>query len=140
MIVASGVGALMMRKPQASAAPAEIPPAPIAVETNVSSPPPAQAVAESAPVEVLNANHTRTVPNKARLAIRQPPRTDPVVNEAPLFSSSESKEAPAVATPQFESPKPAAPAVKTNPNTGLSPHVIAPPKSAPPKGKVIQWP
>lgn len=140
LIIGGGVGVFKLRNSQASGPVAEIPP--IAAEVSVSNPPPAQAVVENPPVEVVNDNHARTVPNKARLWIREP-RTFPVVSEAPaeiVESKVESKEAPAVATPQFESPKPAAPAVKTNPNTGLSPHVIAPSKSAPSKGKVIQWP
>jgi len=128
-----------LRNSRVSNLPAEIPPAPIAAQTNVSTPPPAQAVVESPPVEVVNDNHSRTVPNRARLAIRQP-RTDPAWN-ASAGQNAESKAAPEVVTPLFESPKPAPPAaVKTNPNTDLSPRVIAPPKSAPPKGKVIQWP
>ena len=140
LIVGGAVGVLMMRSPQAGGLPAEIPPAPLAVETNVSSPAAEQAVVESPPVEVVNANHAQTVPNRARLAIRQP-RNVPVVTEAPPpVASVESREAPAVATPQFESPKPAPAVVKTTPTTALSPHVIAPSKSAPPKGKVIQWP
>ena len=138
LIVGGGVGALMLRKSPATALPAEISPAPIAADTNVSSPPPAQAVVDSPPVEVVNDNHARTVPSRARLAIRQP-RTYPVVTEAPA-ENVESREAPVAATPQFESPKPAPPAVKPNSNTSLSPHVIAPSKNAPPKGKVIQWP
>jgi len=138
LIVGGGVGVLMLRNYPSSGLPAEIPPAPIAAEASVSTPPSAEVVVESPPVEV-NANHARTVPNKARLAIRQP-RTDPVWN-APTTENAESKEAPAVVTPLFESPKPAPPAaVKTNPTTALSPHVIAPSKSATPKGKVIQWP
>lgn len=138
LIVGGGVGVLMLRNSASSGLAAEIPPAPIVVETSVSSPLPAEAVVESPPVEV-NANHARTVPNKARLAIRQP-RIDPAWN-APTAENFESKEAPAVVTPLFESPKPAPPAaVKTNPTPALSPHVIAPSKSAPPKGKVIQWP
>jgi len=141
LLVGVGVGVLRLRNSQTRSLPAaEIPP--IAAEKSVSSPPVTQAVVENPTVEVVNANHARAVPNKARLWIRQS-RTLPVVTEAPVEiveSKVESKEAPAVATPQFESPKPVAPAVKTNPNAGLSPHVIAPPKSAPPKGKVIQWP
>ena len=138
LIVCGGVGGLLLRSSQPSDVKPEIPP--IAAETNVSSPPPPEAVVENPPVEIVNDNHVRTVPNKARLAIRQP-RTYPVVSEVTTSEPVETKEAPAVATPQFESPKPVAPpAVKTNPSAGLSPHVIAPPKSAPPKGKVIQWP
>jgi hypothetical protein len=137
LVIGGGIGALRFRNSQSRDLPAEIPPASIAAETTVSRTPQAQPVVESAPVEVVNDNHVRAVPNKARMLIRQP-RTAPVVSEAPIFEPS--REAPAVATPLFESPKPAAPEVKTNPNTALSPNVITPPKSAPPKGKVIQWP
>lgn len=136
LIVGGGVGVLKLRSSPASGPVAEIPP--IAAEVKAISPPPAQAVVENPPVEVVNDNHARTVPNKARLWIRQP-RTFPVVTEA-AAQVVESKEEPAAASPQFEAPKPAAPTVKTNPSAGLSPRVIAPPKSAPPKGKVIQWP
>jgi len=131
-----GVGALVLRSSQASSLPAEIPPAPIAAEPSVTSPPQSQAVVESPPVEVVNGNHTRAVPNKARVWLRQPRTASAFVNEVPV----QSNEAPAVAAPQIESPKPAPPAVKANPNTALSPHLITPSKNAPPKGKVIQWP
>ncbi|HSE18063.1 MAG TPA: ankyrin repeat domain-containing protein [Pyrinomonadaceae bacterium] len=135
LIVGAGVGVLMLRKPHARVLPAEVPPpAPVARETVVSDPPQSQPVVESPPVEVVNGNHSRAVPNKARLWIRQP-RTAPVSNEVV-------SEAPAepVAAPQIESQKPAPPTVKSNPNVALSPQVITPSKSAPPKGKVIQWP
>ena len=135
LVVGGGIAALKLRNSQARDLPAEIPPASIAAETTVSRTPQAQPVVESPPVEVVNDNHVRAVPNKARLLIRQP-RTAPVVSEAPIFEPS--REAPTVATPLFESPKPAPSEVKPNPNTAVSP--ITPPKSAPPKGKVIQWP
>ena len=139
LIVGAGVGVVMLRSSPARNLPAEVPTAPVAAaETTVSNPQQPQAVVESPPVEVVNDNHVRAVPNNARMQIRQP-RQSPVFNEAPV-ENVPSTEAPAVATPKFESPKPAPPAVKTNPNTGLSPHVIAPAKNAPAKGKVIQWP
>ncbi|HKG48464.1 MAG TPA: ankyrin repeat domain-containing protein [Pyrinomonadaceae bacterium] len=139
LIVGSGVGALMLRKPQARNLPAEVPAAPVAVQTTPSSPPPAPAAVESTPVEVVNDNHARAVPNKARQLIRQP-RVPSVVNEAPV-EIVQSRETPAeVAAPQFESPKPSQPAVRTTPNTALNPQVITPAKSAAPKAKVIQWP
>lgn len=138
LIVGGGVSALMLRKSQQRVLPAEIPPAPIAAETTVSRPAQPEAVVETPPVEVVNDNHVRAVPNKARMLIRQP-RPVPVVSVAPA-ENEPSREAPAVATPKFESPKPAPPAVKTNPNTALSPHLITPAKNAPAKGKVIQWP
>lgn len=138
LMVGGAVGLLMLRKPHARSLPAEAPAAPVAAaETTVSSPPQAQEVVESPPAEVVNDNHVRAVPNKARMLIRQP-RHVPVVSEAPA-ENVPSPEAPAVATPKFESPKPASPAVKTNPNTALSPNLITPSKDAR-KGKVIQWP
>jgi hypothetical protein len=134
LIVGAGVGALMLRSSQARGLAAEVPPVPIATEAAVSNPPQSQTVVESPPVEVVNGNHVRAVPNKARLWIRQPrsaPFSGEVVSEAP---------AEPVAAPQIESPKPAPPTVKSSPNVSLSPQVITPSKSAPPKGKVIQWP
>lgn len=139
LVVGGGIGVLKLRSSQAHNLTAEIPPAPVAAETTVSTPAPAQPVVESAPVEVVNDNHARVVPNKARQLIRQPRVPSVVVNEAPV-ENVQSREAPAVAAPQFESPKPAAPVVKTTPNAALSPQVISPPKNAPPKAKVIQWP
>lgn len=138
LIVGGSIGVLKLRSSQAHNLQPEIPVVPIAAETPVTPPPPAQPVVESPPVEVVKDNHVRAVPNKARQLIRQP-RIPAVVSEAPV-QSVESREAPAIAAPQFESPKPAQPVVKTNPNTALSPQVITPAKSAPPKAKVIQWP
>jgi ankyrin repeat protein len=132
LIVGSLVGVWLLRSsPAGVLPPKEVAPAPVAAAatTTVSQP---EAVVENPPVEVVNDNHARAIPNKARLQFRQP-RTAPVVSEPP-------PEAAAVTTPQSESPKPAPPVVKTNPSTALSPHLITPAKTAPPKGKVIQWP
>lgn len=139
LIVGGAVGVLRLRSSHPRNLPAEVPAAPVVVatETTVSRPQEPQAVVESPPVEVVNDNHVRAVPNRARLLIRQP-RAVPVVNEA-RAENVQSSEAPAVAMPKFESPKPAPAAVKTNQDTALSPHLITPSKNAP-KGKVIQWP
>jgi len=139
LIVGGVVGVSMLRKPHARglSSPPQVVAAPVAAETSVSKPVQAEAVVESPKLEVVNEDHARAVvPNKPRF--RQP-RTAPVVNEPPAENVA-SREAPAVATPQFESPKPSPPAIKTNPSTALSPHLITPAKNAPPKGKVIQWP
>ena len=123
---------LMLRSSHASGLPpAKIAPAPVVSQTTVSQPAQPEAVVESAPVEVVNDNHARAVPNKARRQLRTPP----VVTEAPAEEATA-----AVAPPAVESPKPSPPVVKTNPSTALSPNVITPAKNAPPKGKVIQWP
>ncbi len=139
LIVGSAVGFWMLRSSHVSGLPpAKVaPPPPVAAETAVSQPVQPEVVVENPSVEVVNDNHTRAIPNKARLQTRQP-RTSPVVNEAPAENVAS---APAVVTPpQSESPKPSPPVVKTNPSTALSPHLITPAKNAPPKGKVIQWP
>jgi ankyrin repeat protein len=139
LIVGCAVGVLMLRRSHARGLPShEIAPVTVATEAAVSNPVQAEAVVESPPVEVVNDNHAGAVPAKQRLQNRQP-RTATVVNEAPAENVA-SREAPAVVTPQFESPKPSPPVVKTNPNTALSPNLITPAKNAPPKGKVIQWP
>jgi hypothetical protein len=134
LIVGCAVGVLMLRRSHARSLPPpqKVVAAPVAAETTVSKPVQTEAVVESPPVAVVNENHVRAVPNKARLQIRQP-RTAVVENEP-------TAEAPPVATPQFESPKPSPPAIKTNPGPALSPHLITPAKNAPSKGKVIQWP
>ena len=139
LIAGCVVGVLMLRKsrPRSLPVPApEVVAAPVVAETPVSKPVQQEAVVENPPVEVVNDDHVRAVPNKPRF--RQP-RTDSVVNERPAENVA-SREAPPVATPQIESPKPSPPAIKTNPSTALSPHLITPAKNAPPKGKVIQWP
>lgn len=138
LIVGGGVGAVMLRNSQTSVLPAQIPPASITTESSVSTPAPAEVVVESPPVEVVNDNHANPVPNKARLAIREP-RTVSVVTKAPV-EKIEKSEAPAVASPKFESAKPAPPTMKPGPNNGLSPNLLTPSKKAPEKGKVIQWP
>ena len=133
LIVGSVVGVWMLRSSHASnLPPAKIAPAPVAPATTVTQPAQPEAVVENPPVEVVN-DHARAVPNKARLQIRQP-RTAAVVTEPPPQAAS------VTTTPQPELPKPSPPVVKTNPTTALSPHLITPAKTAPPKGKVIQWP
>jgi len=77
------------------------------------------------------------VPNRGR--VRQPRSTVSRIGEEPV-QTAQSRETPAVATPQFESAKAAPAPVKSSPVNPLSPNVIAPAKTAPPKGKVIQWP
>ena len=140
LIIGSAVGVSMLRDSRARVLPPEAAaPAPVAAEPTVTTPAQPEAVVENPPAETVNANHVHAVPNKARWQLRQP-RSAPVVSEVPSVAAEQSREAPAVATPQFESQKPASPPVKTNPNTALSPHLITPAKNAPPKGKVIQWP
>jgi len=134
LIVGSVIGVWMLRSSHASGLPrAEVAPAPVAAAPTVSQSAQPEAVVENPPVEVVNADHARAVPNRAR---RQP-RTSPVASEAPPENVAST---PTVTTPQPELPKPSPPVVKTNPTTALSPHLITPAKSAPPKGKVIQWP
>jgi hypothetical protein len=138
LMICFGAGLFVLRSSRVKNPPPQIAPAPAPVEANVSEPAPVQPVVESPPVEVVNDNHARNVPNRARLLIRQP-RSVPVVTEEPV-EKVESREATAVAAPKFESSKPPQNTTKTNPNAPLSPNLISPANNTPPKGKVIQWP
>ena len=141
ILLVGGLGAFVLKGSRTRELVKEIPTAPNAATTVVSEPAapsaslpapvPQQAAAENPAVDV--------VPNKARVPLR-PHRSDPSrAAEAPL-QTAQGREAPVVATPQIESPKPIQTPAKTSPVNPLSPNLIAPAKPAPPKGKVIQWP
>ena len=141
LIVAGGVGALVLRSSEARNLPAAPQPVqPAVVETTVTPPasvensaPPAPPVTESVPAQIVN-----EAPVTRRSRNRFAARPNEVVEFAPV---TEAPAASAVATPELEKPKPAAAAPeKTQPNTALSPHMITPAKNAAPKAKVIQWP
>jgi len=59
---------------------------------------------------------------------------------APSVDSFQSREVPAAAAPVTAPPQVEPRKLSNTANTSLSPQLIAPAKSAPPKGKVIQWP
>ena len=87
----------------------------------------------------INDKTSRKVVLTRQTRSRAMPDEEPAQSVSSVQSSVQSREVPApapvVATPQVESRKPANTA-----NSGLSPQLITPAKSAPPKGKVIQWP
>jgi Ankyrin repeats (3 copies) len=150
------VGALMLRGSQARSlqaelpstqsapsseviAPAQVTEASVSV-TEVTSLPPEAPVANHHAPELSNANGVRNSPRKTRLP-RWQSSSPSIVETTEPVQSSESREVPAAAAPATV----AAPRVE--PRTAnkvevsnVSPHVIAPAKSSPPKAKVIQWP
>ena len=140
LVVACGVGALILRSSQARNLPAEVAPiqttaaatvsAPVNVESSTPvAPPPAETD------EFLSA-HTVKKPPVTRQTRRHPVAEQNVIEIGP---SNEASPAPAeVVTPLFEKPRTES-VTKSTPNTP-SPQLITPAKSAPPKGKVIQWP
>ncbi|HJS25279.1 MAG TPA: ankyrin repeat domain-containing protein [Pyrinomonadaceae bacterium] len=139
LLVACGVGALVLRSTQARNLPAELPPIQISADAtvshqiNVESSTPIAPPAETD--EFLSAHAVKKTP-VTRQTRRHPVADDNVIETAP---SREAPPAPAeVATPQFEKPKTES-AAKSTPTT-LSPQLITPVKSASPKAKVIQWP
>ena len=89
--------------------------------------------------EFSHHSESSVVDNKPsrKAALTRQPRSRDVQDEEPVqsVSSVQTREAPVVTTPQLEPRKPSNTA-----NTSLSPQLIAPAKSATPKGKVIQWP
>jgi len=137
LLVCGGVGLFVLKGSRVREPVKEIPQSPTAAATVVSKPVPQQPAPETPAVEVVNDNHASVVPNKGR--VRQVRSTASHIGEEPV-QAAQSRETPVVATPQFESAKAAPVPVKSSPVNPLSPNVIAPAKTAPPKGKVIQWP
>jgi cytoskeletal protein RodZ len=138
LVVACGVGALVLRSSQARNLPPEVQPIQTTADATVN--PPAN-VESSTPVappsetdEFLSAHAVKKT--ATRQTRRHPIAEENVIETAP---SRETPPAPAeVVTPLFEKPR-AESAAKSTPSTP-SPQLITPAKSAPPKGKVIQWP
>ena len=139
LVVAGGVGALVLRSSQASNLPPEIPPVQAATETTVSPPVNVESSTTIAPPEVTDEFLSAHVVKKATRPTRRRPVTEGNVIEVAPSSEAPAPATSQVATPQFEKPKAESPA-KSTPNTALSPQLITPAKTAPPKGKVIQWP
>ena len=141
LLVACGVGALVLRRSQAPNVAVDVPPpiqtpaeATVSAPVTVESSTPVEVPAESN--ELLSAHVVNKTP-ATRQTKRRPVAEENVIAVTP---PTEAPAAPAevVATPQFEKPKSPESATKSAPP--LSPQVIAPSKSASPKAKVIQWP
>lgn len=149
LIVAGGVGLLMMRSSTASPVQAEAPlkeaplketngqPIPVkSVETPVS-----EASTSVSEPEVSQAPTIVSTDQPRRSSSRQfrPRASDnQIVVQESLVPAEPIPET--VATPQFEKPKATEAAPRVRPNEPLSPHVITPAQSSKPKPKVIQWP
>lgn len=139
LVVACGVGALVLRSSQARNLQPEIPPVQTATDAAVTPPvnveSSAPAASPSETDEFLSAHATKKTP-VTRQPRRNPIRGENIIETAPTV---EPPAAPAVvASPQFEKPK--TDSAAKSPQSTLSPQLITPAKSAPPKGKVIQWP
>ena len=137
LAVACGVAALVLRGSQATDLSADVPPVQAASETQNSP---------AAPVEapVAAASTIKTEDQLAAHVVRKSPamrpsKQRPIVDDN-VVEVAPSRAEPQVATPEIEKPKPRESPVKSPPSTVLSPHLIAPAKSAAPKAKVIQWP
>jgi hypothetical protein len=139
LVVACGVGALLLRSSQARNLPPEAPPIQTATDSAVSAPVQVESATPAAPLPETDEFLSAHAVNKKPVS-RQTRRHS--VADANVFETAPSTEVPAapaeVITPQIEKPKSDS-AAKSAPNP-LSPQVITPGKSAPPKGKVIQWP
>jgi Ankyrin repeats (3 copies) len=134
--ISCGVTAFVFRSSQASNLPAELPPVPTMAEVPVAPPPVERPVTEAAATNVDNplAAHVVHKSPVMRQSRQRAVVADTVVEVAP------SREEAPVAVPEIEKPKPREVVKSSPPNTALSPHLIAPAKTAAPKGKVIQWP
>ena len=139
LLVACGVGALVLRSSQARNLLPEVPPIQTATDATVSPPVNVESATPATPPptetnEFLSAHAVKKT--TTRHTRRHPVAQENVIEIAP---STDGPAAPAeVVTPQFEKPRIDS-AAKSTPNTP-SPQLITPAKSAPPKAKVIQWP
>ena len=144
LIVAGGVGLLMMRSSQASGVQAEVP----LQQTNDQATP-VQSVAP--PVSEVSTSVSEAKVGEAPTIVSsdQPRRSNsrqfkPRVADTQVVvqeSTPTAEPIPAtIATPQFEKPKVTEAAPRVRPNEPLSPQVITPAQSSKPKPKVIQWP
>jgi uncharacterized protein len=137
LVIAGGcvAGVLVFRNSEAqSLPPSEIPQKQAAIENHVSPPTASEPiVSEPAPQPVVE-NVKRSSSRKTYFA-PGPSKPTSTVTVATLEKKETPVAPPVVATPQ---PEPRKSLQKAN-NT-LSPQLMAPAKSSPPKGKVIQWP
>ena len=112
--------------------------APVNVENTKSETPVAPSTVEANEFSHHSESSVNDKPSR-KIALTRQTRSRATPDEEPVqsVSSVQSREVPApvVATPPVEPRKPSNAA-----NTSLSPQLIAPAKSATPKGKVIQWP
>lgn len=129
VIVCCAFGALVLNKSEAH----DLPPAPVLaqppkVETKVTSPEPPPPLPEPVVTELPAESRTASL---VRPTLKKAPAPSRVVKPVPVLTEKPSEdvkvsEAPIVAKPKFDSPKPVA----------LSPQILAPTK----KAKVIPWP
>lgn len=137
LVVACGVGALVLRSSQARNLAPEVSPVQTTADTTVSPP---VNVESSTPVAPSSETNEFLSAHAIKKTATRQTRRHPVVEGNVIdITPSEAPAAPAeVVTPLFEKPKTDS-AAKSTPSTP-SPQIITPAKSAPPKGKVIQWP
>jgi len=128
LLVAGGVGVILLRRPDASIPSIEVP-AVRAAAVEVQVIPPTEPAVEETPI-VTEAPVVIT--KKAPVTRQSKPR---VVAEENVVATAPSSELPQVAIPEIQKPKPRE-SPKSAPSAPLSPHIIAPAKNA----KVIQWP
>lgn len=145
------VSMLVFRGSQARSLSVEVPASQSVVATEVSAPVNVENTKSETPVDPSTAeanelsHHSDSTsvddkPSRKVVLTRQTrsravPDDEPVQNAINVQSREVPAAAPVIATPQVEARKPS-----STGNTSLSPQLITPAKSAPPKGKVIQWP
>jgi len=129
--ISCGVTAFVFRSSQA----AEVPPVQTAAEVQVAPPAPVESPVAQAPATIVDnplaAHVVRKSPEVRQTRQRQ------VFENSVVEVAPPSREAPQVALPEVEKPKPRETPIKTAPNAALSPHLITPTGT---KSKVIQWP
>lgn len=131
-VISCGVAMFLFKSSPSSNVVEELPPVQTiqtTAEVQVAPPAPVESSVTEAPATIVRKSPVVAHPSRQRAVVE-----NNVTQVAPVT------EAPQVAVPEVEKPKPREMPVKPAPNAPLSPHLITPAKSDAPKGKVIQWP
>jgi len=134
-IACAGV-AFVFRSSQASNLSSDLPPVQTAAEVTVAPPAPVENSITAAPA--ANVDNPLSAHAVRKSPVMHQSRQRPVVEDN-AAAVAPSRAEPQIVVPEVEKPKPRE-TVKIPPNAALSPHLITPPKTTAPKGKVIQWP
>jgi hypothetical protein len=135
--ISCGVAAFVFRTSESGNLATELPPVQTPAEVRVEPPKP---VENSVTEPVANAENPLSSHVVRKAPETRPFKVRPVIEENIVPQQAASREEPQVAAPEIEKSKPAQSPMKSAPNAALSPHLITPARSAPAKGKVIQWP
>lgn len=137
LVIAGGVAWLVLRDPEAGNLTTAVPPAQIPATAVAVPPPPVPVESPDIRTPVPASAPAPAVVTSVKTPVRRESKSKPrAVDAENIVAVAPENQEPQAATPVVEKPKPSESPVKSPPNAGLSPHLIAPAR----KAKVIRWP